>query len=279
MRAPAGRTGYLQQSPELSPPVSRPSACLLVLLAVGLVPARALSQDNFEIQVYDSETAGPWQVGLETHLIYVATGTNVTSPDGQSPTEHQFHLTFEPHLGIGTWAELGMYLQTAVVPNVGYEYAGVKLRCKLRLDEKLAGHVGLAINFEVSSVPRRFEPNVWGGEIRPIVDGRWGLFYASFNPIIAIDFTGVDAGLPQFQPAAKVAFNVLSSLALGAEYYGAFGPITKTLPISESTNRLFLALDFVSDYFDLNFGVGYGFTGPEQWLVKAILGFHGKDAP
>jgi len=259
--------------------MSGTSARLVLLGALALVPARALAQDNFEIQVYDSETAGPWHVGLETHLIYIATGTTASSPDGQSPTEHQFHLTFEPHVGIGTWVELGMYLQTALVPDNGFEYAGVKLRCKLRLDEKLAGHIGLAINFEISSVPRRFEPNVWGSEIRPIIDGRWGLFYASINPIIDIDLNGINAGLPQFQPAAKVAFNIINSLALGAEYYGAFGPITKTLPLSESTNRLFVAVDFVSDYFDLNFGVGYGFTGSEQWLVKAILGFHGKGAP
>ncbi len=250
-----------------------------LLVALALVPARALAQDNFEIQVYDSETAGPWHVGLETHLIYLASGTTVTSPDGQAPTEHQFHLTFEPHLGIGTWVELGMYLQFAVLPQAGFEYAGVKLRCKLRLDQKLAGAIGLAINFEISDVPRQFEPNVWGSEIRPIIDGRWGFFYAAVNPIVDIDLNGINAGLPQFEPAAKLAFTVVGSLALGLEYYGAYGPITKTLPISESTNRLFAALDFASDYFDLNFGVGYGFTGPEKLIVKAILGFHGKEGP
>jgi hypothetical protein len=257
----------------------RLAARLVPLLLVGMFPARAYAQDNFEIQVYDSETAGPWRVGLETHLIYIVTGSTVTSPEGEAPTNHQFHLTFEPHLGIGTWVELGMYLQTAIRPDEGFEYAGVKLRCKLRLDEKLAGAIGLAINFEISNVPRQFEPNVWGSEIRPIIDGRWGLFYASFNPIFDIDLNGPQAGLPQFEPAAKVAFDVVHSLALGLEYYGAYGPITHTLPLSESTNRLFAALDFTSDYFDLNFGVGYGFTAPEQWLVKAILGFHGKSSP
>jgi hypothetical protein len=249
---------------------------LVCATVVGLVPARALAQDNFEIQVYDSETAGPWRVGLETHLIYDVSGTTAASPDGQAPTEHQFHVTFEPHIGIGTWVELGMYLQTALLPDSGFEYAGVKLRCKLRLDEKLGGHVGLAINFEISNVPRQFEPNVWGSEIRPIIDGRWGILYASLNPIVDIDLNGPDSGLPQFQPAAKIAFDVIHSLALGLEYYGAFGPITHTLPLSESTNRLFAALDFTSDYFDLNVGIGYGLSGPEKWIVKAILGFHGK---
>jgi hypothetical protein len=247
-----------------------------LLVVLPLAPVSALAQDNFEIQVYDSETAGPGQFGLETHLVWLAAGSTVTSPDGQTATDNQFHLTFEPHLGIGSWVELGAYLQTAVVPHFGYEYAGFKVRAKLRLDEKLAGHIGLAVNFEVSSVPRRFEAAVWGSEIRPIIDGRWGLFYSSFNPIVAVDFNGLDAGLPQFQPAAKVAFDVVGSLALGAEYYGAFGPVTNFLPLSESTNRLFAALDFTSDYFDINFGVGYGFTGPEKWLVKCILGFHGK---
>lgn len=256
---------------------------LRLALALGTVlslwPAAALAQDTFEIQVYDSETAGPWQAGLETHLVWIASGTTVASAEGEYPTDRQFHLTFEPHLGLGTWAELGMYLQTAVVPDHGFQYAGVKLRGKVRLPEKLADHVGLAVNVEISAIPRRYEATVWGSEIRPIVDGRWGLFYASFNPILAIDFTGADAGIPRFEPAAKVAFDVIASLALGAEYYGAFGKVTSWLPLSESTNRLFAVLDFTSDYFDLNFGVGYGFTGPDQWLVKIILGFHGKGAP
>ena len=254
------------------------SASLLGAL-LALLPELARAQDNFEIQVYDSETAGPGQLGLETHLIWVAAGTTAASSEGESPTNDQFHLTFEPHLGIGTWAELGFYLQTAVVPDHGFQYAGVKLRAKFRLPDKLGGHVGLAVNVEISDIPRRFEPPVWGSEVRPIADGRWGPFYASVNPILSIDFTGADAGIPQFQPAAKVAFDVVGSVALGAEYYGAFGKVTSFLPLSESTNRLFAVLDFTSDHFDLNFGVGYGFTGPEQWLVKMILGFHGKGAP
>ena len=252
---------------------------LLLLVLLALSPARAVAQDTFEIQVYDSETAGPGQVGLETHLISVAAGTTAVSPEGEGPTDHQVHLTFEPHLGIGSWAEVGLYLQTAFVPDHGYQYAGFKLRGKVRLDEKLAGHIGLALNVEISCVPRRFEPSVWGTEIRPIIDGRWGLFYASINPIVAIDFNGEDAGIPQLEPAAKVSFDIFGSLALGAEYYGAFGPVTNFLPLSEQSNRLFAVLDFTSDYFDLNFGVGYGFTGVEQWLVKLILGFHGKGGP
>ena len=49
----------------------RLAARLVPLLLLGMFPARAYAQDNFEIQVYDSETAGPWRVGLETHLIYI----------------------------------------------------------------------------------------------------------------------------------------------------------------------------------------------------------------
>ena len=133
-----------------------------------------------------------------------------------------------------------MYLQTAIRPDEGFEYAGVKLRCKLRLDEKLAGAIGLAINFEISNVPRQFEPNVWGSEIRPIIDGRWGLFYASFNPIFDIDLNGPQAGLPQFEPAAKVAFDVVHSLALGLEYYGALRahhPYASALGVHQPTLR------------------------------------------
>lgn len=189
---------------------------------VVLLACRAMAQDPFEIQVYDSETAKPGEAGMELHANAFGAGSATSAPGQAEPTDRGFHLTFEPHLGVADWAEIGAYLQTAGRPEGGYEYAGAKVRFKARLPSKLAGHVGLALNAEVSGLPATYSASRYGGELRPIVDLRAGWLYASVNPILAFDFEGTLAGRPQLEPAAKAEVMVVSNLVgIGAEYYGA----------------------------------------------------------
>src|SRR6266568_4397187 len=72
------------------------------VLLLALAAAEARAQDRFEIQVYDAQTAPPGGFGLETHLNHVFADVDET------------HLTFEPHLGVAPWLEVGGYFQTAV---------------------------------------------------------------------------------------------------------------------------------------------------------------------
>jgi hypothetical protein len=250
---------------------------LMVASGLGLGEARA--QDRFEIQVYDSLTAPPGGVGVELHANVVADGTRSPSPEGELPTQSVLHLTAEPHLGLAPWTEVGCYLQTAVRDGV-FDWAGFKARWKVRLPRKLAGdRIGLALNMELSDVPARYEANVWGSELRPIVDLRAGRFYASINPIVAIDLAGPLAGHPQFEPAAKLALEVGAAIAVGLEYYGAIGPFDAPLPWSGQTHRLFAVLDWAHPLghggaaVDLNVGAGYNLPGTgDRWVVKAIVG-------
>jgi hypothetical protein len=249
-------------------------------LALAL-PKPAHAQDRFEIQVYDSETAGPGNPGLELHINYDFSGTTVPSPDGANPTLHVLHLTFEPHLGVGNWGELGGYLQSAFIPGPEgpeYVYAGAKLRFKVRYPKELFGMLGLAVNFEISDVPAAFEPNRWGSEIRPIADLRWRALYFAINPIIDTDLQGPIAGQPQFAPAAKASVFFWERAALtaatGLEYYGVFGPFRNFYPPSQQYQSLYAVVDLTSDCVDLNVGLGHGFAAGEAWVGKAIIGFH-----
>jgi hypothetical protein len=78
---------------------------LTLLLAIAALSSGSLAraQDPFEIQVYDATTAGPLEPGLEVHLNHFFEGTTEPSPQGEVPTEHLTHLTFEPHLGLTSW--------------------------------------------------------------------------------------------------------------------------------------------------------------------------------
>ncbi|HUJ59373.1 MAG TPA: hypothetical protein VLX92_12800 [Kofleriaceae bacterium] len=223
----------------------------------------ARAQDEFEIQVYDVETARRGDPGLEVHLnehLFPA------APD-------ETHLTLEPHYGLRDWLELGGYFQTSLSTTGDLEYAGVKLRTKLRWPDRLwDGRLGLAINFELSNVPARFEPNVWGSEVRSIVDFKERWFYAAVNPIVSTDLAGKLAGHPQLEPAVKLGVQVARRVMLGAEGYAGFGPVDALG--SENVLRAFAVADVRGAWWDLNVGVGINHGIADHPIGKLIFGIH-----
>jgi hypothetical protein len=236
---------------------------VLIALAAWLAPVLAHAQDEFEIQVYDAETAREGEPGLELHLNHhlIRAAADET------------HLTFEPHYGVAEWAELGGYFQTSLTTTGDLAYAGVKLRAKLRdprrwWDERL----GLAINFEVSAVPSRFEANVWGSEARPILDLHAGPVYAAVNPIVDFDLDGKLAGRPQLEPAVKLALIAGDHAMFGVEAYGAYG--TFDALGEESVTRLFAVADLRGARWDLNAGLGVSRGSPDHPIAKLIVGIH-----
>ncbi|HZS36350.1 MAG TPA: hypothetical protein VFF06_05965 [Polyangia bacterium] len=240
-------------------------------LAIGLllVARAAAAQDQFEIQVYDAETAGPGESGMETHLNFFALGTTGASAAGEAPNQHVTHVTFEPHVGLAWWCEAGAYFQTAFRADGTFDYAGVKLRYKARLKRRWHNRIGLALNLEFSSVPRRFEATGAAMELRPIIDFRFKRIYAAFNPILSVDFAGAAQGRPQLEPALALEVALVGPLSAGAEYYGAFGPLDHFG--AEQSHRIFGVADLVFKRWALQVGAGYGLAGPERVIAKAIV--------
>jgi hypothetical protein len=185
-------------------------------------------------------------------------------------------MTFEPHYGLAAWAELGGYFQTALTTTGELAYAGVKLRLKLRQPRRLwEDRVGLAINGELSAVPSRFEPQVWGGEVRPIIDLAAGRLYAAFNPILSVELQGDLAGHPQLEPAAKLTAKLVTDFAAGVEAYGAFGPLDDLG--SEHASRLLAVVDVTGTWWDVNLGAGYGWGSTDHVVGKLIIGIHPRE--
>ena len=244
-----------------------------VVVLLLLLPRAARAQDAFEIQVYDAETAPRGDTGFELHVNNAVVGVQQPSPEGELPSQRVTHLTLEPHVGLARWCEAGGYLQTAIRPDGNFDYAGVKLRFKIRWPRRLRGLVGLALNFELSSVPREYEATQLGSELRPIVDVEWRRIYAAVNPILGIDFEGALAGHPQLQPAATVLLRALPGWQLGLEYYGAYGAIDHPAPAGEQVHRLFVVSTFEHKWFGFHIGAGYGFAAGDKWIIKSIFSF------
>lgn len=235
----------------------------LVVAVIVAWSATAHAQDRFEIQVYDVETAARGETGLEVHA-------NHTTVDG-APDE--LHLTFEPHLGLADWAELGGYLQSAIDTSGSGGFAGAKLRMKLRWPARVwDGRIGLAVNGEISGVPSRYEADVWGSELRPIVDLDVGRVYASVNPIVTMDLAGDLAGHPRFEPSGKLGVRAADTLMIGAEAYAALGPVDDLG--GEHVTRLLGAIDVHGAWWDLNAAAGPAWGSPDHVVVKVIVGLH-----
>ena len=66
------------------------TALLFLLGSAFLWPSGAQAQDNYEIQVYPSETMAPKTLLVELHSNFTVEGTTTTD-FGMLPTQHQQH--------------------------------------------------------------------------------------------------------------------------------------------------------------------------------------------
>ena len=271
-RALVRRSAAAPGSSRASVAVAVAAAALCVFLFPPLGPARsAWAADAFEIQVYDGTANAPGVMGLELHANDALDGPR-TGPPPELPPYHLLHLTLEPSLGLTAFWEVGAYLQTAVRPAGGFDFAGAKLRSKLVTPPGWRAHLRLGANVEVGALRARYEAQRWGAELRPIVaweNERW-LF--AVNPIVGFSLTG---GGPTFEPAAMALIKLPPIVSLGLEYYADLGEIFPTSSRGPREETLFEVVNLLAiRNVEVNAGVGEGLEGGGRRLVaKVILGY------
>lgn len=247
---------------------------LILGLMVSCLPACA--QDNYEIQVYGADTVEPRTTMVEFHTNFTANGSKVVT-DGVNPTDDALHETIEITQGFNDWFETGFYIFTSARSGDGWDWVGDHIRPRFRVPPKWHWPVGVSISNEIGYQRRRFSPDSWTWEIRPIVDKKLGPWYLAFNPTIDKSLHG--ASVPQgfeFSPNVKVSYDFTKVFTAGLEYYGSLGPIGSFDPIAEQEQQIFPAIDLnVSPDWELNFGVGVGLThSTDHLIIKAIVGRH-----
>ena len=243
------------------------------LVAIGAAPAAG--QNNFEIQVYGSETTPPGSTMVELHSNTAIEGTTHTT-DGVVRTQGAFHETLEITQGFTSWFETGFYTFTSIQPDSTWEWVGNHIRPRVRAPESWHLPVGLSLSAEIGYQRSEFSPDTWTLEIRPIIDKQWGPWYASINPALDVAIKGPDSGSsPGFSPAAKLAYAVTPSVAVGLEYYGSLGPITHIDSPHDQQHQIFTVVDLdLGPKWELNFGLGAGLTSAtDRLIVKLILGY------
>jgi hypothetical protein len=248
---------------------------LLVLCAALVRPWPAAGQNNFEIQVYGSDTVAPGTTMVELHSNVAAEGSRRTL-DHVLRTQGAFHETLEITQGITSWLETGFYIFTSIQPDTTWEWVGNHIRPRVRAPESWHLPVGLSLSSELGYQRRAFSVDTWTLELRPIIDKQWGPWYVSINPVLdrAIQGESVKKGF-EFSPAAKVSYNLTPKVAIGVEYYGALGPVTHFDRAHEQQHQLFPVIDLdLGPKWEFNAGIGFGLTpSTDRLIIKMILGY------
>lgn len=117
------------------------------------------------------------------------------------------------------------------------------------------------------------ESRAVNSELRPILGYRGHDWHLTLNPALAAALTGEDRKV-RFVPAAKLAYAVNATTALGGEYFGEVGPIAHLLPRRQRNELAFVVLDTRWRGSDVAFGVGRRMTEvSDRWVLKLITSF------
>jgi len=248
---------------------------LVFIAALGPLANSLRAQDNYEIQTYGSETVEPGHTMVELHSNFTIEGSK-TFADGLNPTNHAEHETIEITHGFNDWFECGFYIFTSIRDGDGWDWVGDHIRPRFRVPPSWHWPVGVSISNELGYQRRRFSPDTWTWEIRPIVDKTVGKWYWAFNPTLDRSFHGesVPMGVT-FSPNFKFSYNFTPKIAGGLEYYGSLGPITGFDPVAQQEQQIFPAIDLnLAPQWEVNFGLGVGMTRSTDHLIaKMILGY------
>jgi len=232
------------------------------------------AQDNYEIQVYGSETVDAGHTMVELHSNFTFNGSK-TIEDGVLPTNHVEHETIEITHGWTPWFETGFYFFNTIGDDGRTAYVGSHIRPRAAVPESWKWPVGVSLSLEFGFQKAQYSANTATLEIRPIVDKKWGGLYVAVNPTLDQSFKGPDQnrGLI-FSPNVKVSYDVSKVVAIGPEYYGSTGPFFKYDPYQEQQHQLFIATDLNFDpNWEFNAGYGWGFTNAtDRSIFKVILG-------
>ena len=165
------------------------------------------AQDNYEIQVYGSDTVPARSTMVEIHSNFTFEGSK-TVQDGMLPTNHAEHETLELTQGVSSWAEVGFYVFTSIQSDGGWQWVGDHIRPRVRVPESWHWPVGVSLSQEIGYQRAAFSPDTWTWEIRPIVDKKLGPWYLSFNPTLDRSFHGpsVNKGV-EFSPNLNVSYD------------------------------------------------------------------------
>jgi hypothetical protein len=238
----------------------------------------SFGQDNYEIQVYSSETVAPKSTMLELHSNYTF-GGSIGTENGVLPSHHIFHETIEITHGFTKNFEIGFYLFNAVGSDGRTNYVGSHIRPRVRIPANWHWPVGVSLSMEAGYQKLPYSEDDWSLEIRPIIDKALGPLYLAFNPTFDKSLHGLNSDQGYiFSPNFKAGYTIGKIFSPGFEYYGVVGGLFNFLPFQQQQQQLFAVMDLnINSNWEFNFGYGHGFTkATDNKIAKLIVGYRFK---
>ncbi len=240
-----------------------------LVLALLTMPAVALAQTD-EIQVYDGGLAPVGTFNLTLHSNFTPKGQTTPAFPGGVVADKSFNGVPEWALGVTRWFEAGLYLPLYSRDKLaGWGLDGVKLRALFAVPNADDRTFVYGANFEFSYNARRWDSTRFTSEIRPIVGWHLKPVDIIINPIVDTAYDGL--GNLEFVPAARVAYNFPSGLAIAVEEYADFGPLHGFLRGGEQAHQLYGVVDRRWKGWDIEAGVGVGLTGASDALTFKLI--------
>jgi hypothetical protein len=246
--------------------IGRATAAFLLLVFYS---ASASAQTD-EIQVYDAEIAEPGVFNLMVHNNFTPDGLKTPRFPGGLVPNQTLNGVPEWAYGVTDWFEQGLYLPLySVADGEGPVLNGFKVRELFVVPHAAERTFFYGVNFEFSYNSTHWDSNRYTSEIRPIIGWHLGKFDFIINPILDNSWTGFNN--LDFAPSVRVAYNLSKIWAVATELYSDYGPLKHFLPAVEQSQQLFGVLDYKSDDFNIEAGVGFGLTPASDRLVVKLM--------
>lgn len=244
---------------------------LLFAAMVGGSPACAAPE---EIQVYMDEMDDPGDVGLDLHTNYAATGDRTLDYAGEQQSVRRLRMTPEFSYGVSKTFELGLYLPLATLDSTGRAAAdGIKFRLKYIAPHQEGAGWFYGANFEIGRVDHKLDANPYNAELKLIGGHHGDRWTIALNGNVDFKVDGPVHAPPSFDIDTKISRAVTKTLAIGVETYNGAGEFARLGSFGSAEHSTFAIVDAKFGRWDINFGVGHGYSALKDGLiVKAIIG-------
>ncbi len=234
-------------------------------------PPSVRAQDNYEIQVYGSETVAPNATMVELHSNFTVEGSKTTE-NGVLPTDHAEHETLEITRGFTPWFETGFYVFSSIRSDQGWQWVGDHIRPRVRVPENWHWPVGLSLSTEIGYQQAKFSPDTWTLELRPIIDKQWGPWYVALNPALEESLKGQNSARGfEFAPDVKVSYDATKVVTVGVDVMAHSGRWMRLDTFGNQQHQIFPVIDLnFSRNWEFNFGVGIGLTHSTDHFIRQI---------
>jgi hypothetical protein len=239
----------------------------LALAITPLLTARLHAQDPFELEVFTPRIASPgeWELGVNTN--YVAQGS--TAFDGPfAPTDRQSRVSIELGHGLSPLVEVAAYALVAKQEGQGVDWAGWRLRTRVRAPDGWRLPVQLGVNIEIEGTNILYGEHKHALEIAPIVSWTRGPLALTFDAPFARGLDGTGKEEFEFEPKMSANLGLGRVITLTTEYYNSPEDAGGTGPEQARRQMLIPGATFLfGDDFHWNVGVGFGLSRTTDDLV------------